>query len=503
MGAAVSKSVNIRVGGPVLEISKDGITPFEELELFDVTQKLKFEQLDLNFGRKAYQGNKYTPQTIKPVALYDYDAYGRLICNHGWFDWLYTYFDRHGFTININYEYPPLVRPDCYSENWDKLVDLFEFRPHQEDCLVAIAKRIQCRLGGIIDAVPAFGKTALIAMLCVLYDKAKIDIITTGSDLVTDICKNVIKYDPRVGQQGCGRNIEDRITVYSSSSIHYSNFDADIVFADEVHLLLTEKRRKYVAQYDHAAMFGFSATPHQRLDNASKCAEALFGPVIFRINWKDATASKLVVPITVYWQDVACEKNPIEGIDDLLMRKRHGYWRNKDRNIKIAEVAQEFYDQGLQVLILVDTIEHVLRIKKLLPEFEVCYSDASNSSKKFEKQGLLDGIPPMTKSRRQTLKRQFESRKLMGVIANSVWATGVSFDELEVLIRADGGSSAIANIQLPGRVARIAKNKKCGILVDFTDKFDPRLEARAMTRRSAYKKAGWKQILPDGSEYAQ
>ncbi|MFA5571468.1 MAG: DEAD/DEAH box helicase family protein [Candidatus Bathyarchaeia archaeon] len=499
----MSKIVNIRLGGPVIEVSKDGVIPLEEMELFDVTQKLRFEQLNFKFGYNAYKGGKYSPKDTQSVILHGQDACGRLICNKGWFDWLYNYFVNKGYVINVNYEYPPLVRPDCYTENWERLLDTFEFRPHQEECITQIAERVRQRLGGIIDAVPAFGKTALLAMLCVVYDKAKIDIITTGNELIEDIYKAVIKHDPHVGQHGGGRHVDDRVTIYSSSSLHYSNYDADIVLADEVHLLLTEKRRAYLAQYDHAAMFGFSATPTHRLDNSSKCAEALFGPTIFKIGWQEATDSELVVPITVYWQDVICEDNPVEGVEDLLLRKRRGYWRNEVRNQKIADIARELFEQELQVLILVDTVEHALNIKKLLPEFEVCYSECGNNSnmKKFEKRGLLDGIPVMTKKRRKELKAGFESRELMGVIANSVWATGVSFNALEVLVRADGGSSSIGNIQLPGRVARIHDNKQCGILIDFLDAFDTATGVRATKRKRDYKKAGWKQIMPDGSVY--
>jgi superfamily II DNA or RNA helicase len=279
--------------------------------------------------------------------------------------------------------------------------------------------------------------------------------------------------------------------------MHYSNFDADIVLADEVHLLMTDKRRKYLAQYDKALMFGFTGTAAHRLDNAHVCIEALFGPTIVHVGWDTATEDGLVSPIEVYWQKVELDCNPVEDIDDVVMRKRHGVWRNEDRNHIIADASRELYNKGLQTLILVETVEHALRLKQLLPEFEIVYSE-NNDNTKFERAGLTDGIPQMTKSRRKKLKSDFESRKLMGVIANSVWATGVSFDSLEVLVRADASSSPTVNIQWSGRVARIFEGKTHGILIDFEDNFDDTLHAKAVKRRNIYKKNGWKQILPSG-----
>jgi hypothetical protein len=84
----------------------------------------------------------------------------------------------------------------------------------------------------------------------------------------------------------------------------------------------------------------------------------------------------------------------------------------------------------------------------------------------------------------------------MGAIATPVWATGVSFDGLQVLVRADGGGSETNNHQWPGRVARIdpQTNKSYGILVDFIDRFDRWAYGRSLLRRKTYKKNGWVQL---------
>ena len=500
MSDPVNRIVTLRLGGPLIEISRDGSEPLSERELFDVTQKFSFNKLNFNYGYKSYKNKSYSPLSSERVILYQHDLVGRLICNKGWFDWLFNYFEKHNYQINLIDERVATSDLDYYNEDWERVLDNFEFRPNQEKCLIAIAARVRDGLGGLIDAVPAFGKTAIITMLTLLYPKAKIDIITTGSELVEDIYKSIIKYNSDVGQCGLGQSIQDRITVYSSGSMHYSNFDADLVFADEVHLLMTEKRRKYLAQYMKALLFGFTGTAAHRLDNAHVCIEALCGPTIFKLGWDQATEAGLVSPIEVYWQKVELDENPVANVDDVVTRKRYGIWRNDDRNRIIADVSRELYNKGLQTLILVETVEHALRLKQLLPEFEAVYSENSDNTK-FDKAGLTDGLPQMTKKRRKSLKKDFESRKLMGVIANSVWATGVSFDSLEVLVRADSSSSPTVNIQWSGRVARIYEGKTHGILIDFEDNFDETLNAKAVRRRNIYKKNGWKQLLPGGEVF--
>jgi superfamily II DNA or RNA helicase len=184
--------------------------------------------------------------------------------------------------------------------------------------------------------------------------------------------------------------------------------------------------------------------------------------------------------------------------------KRRGIWRNQLRNQLIADTAKQYREADQQVLILVDTVDHALHIRKLLPEAQLCYSDGALSSADkrnfFVRNKLLGKDEVMTAQRRSELRHAFERREEMLVIATGVWSVGVSFDSLNVLIRADGGDSETVNIQLPGRVCRIDEStgKTCGILVDFYDGWNPKSRNRSSNRRRAYHKRGWTQLSASG-----
>jgi len=94
---------------------------------------------------------------------------------------------------------------------------------------------------------------------------------------------------------------------------------------------------------------------------------------------------------------------------------------------------------------------------------------------------------------------------LRKVIATSVWNRGVNFKNLEVLIRADAGSSVIDDTQIPGRLSRTTDDgeKICGILIDYMDQFDPTFKLKASKRKTTYKRKGWEQIVPEIKVKAQ
>jgi late competence protein required for DNA uptake (superfamily II DNA/RNA helicase) len=145
----------------------------------------------------------------------------------------------------------------------------------------------------------------------------------------------------------------------------------------------------------------------------------------------------------------------------------------------------------------------------MLPDFEVCYG-VGNISNKLIKKLRRDGfnekeisyLSSMSKERLEKLMIQFENKTIKGVIATSVWSSGVSFDGLDVLIRADGSKSSIKSIQIPGRVCRIDEktNKTKAFLIDFIDSFDDRLRVNTIHRFKEYKNIGFKQYHIDGKE---
>lgn len=369
----------------------------------------------------------------------------------------------------------------------------FSFRPTQKECVDKIIEFLSVGSGGVVVAPPAYGKSHLFSTICLAYSDYKIDIVSKRRDVVFGIYNTLNKYINDVGLITSGYNSKSKITVYTANSLHHSDYDADLLLLDEVHELVTDSYYRVLGRYGNSLNLGFTATPDTRFDNLHKRMEALCGPIIYNIEYSEAESVGTVVPIVVCWIPFNMKYDPIATVGNIIERKRIGIWNNDERNKLIAEYARKSLGLGLQTLVLVETIEHALNLKRHLPEFEVCYAGSSYL------EGSVADRPdfvPISDKRRVELREAFAQRKIMGAIATGVWAVGVSFDSLEVLIRADGSASLTAAVQSPGRVARISPStgKQCGIVIDIEDNFNDNLHRRVLARKRMYTKKGWTQI---------
>lgn len=366
----------------------------------------------------------------------------------------------------------------------------FSFRGKQKECFEVITQCLQVGSGGLIVAPPAFGKSHIISFLCKHYSDIPIDIVTKRRDVLFGIYGLLLRNipDEKIGIITSGRREKGRVTCYTADSLHHSSFSSRLLLLDEVHELVTDNYFRLLSRYSDSINLGFTATPNTRSDNLHRRILALCGPCIFNVEYKEVEQQGLVVPILVYWVEV---KGPdiVENIRDPVERKRYGIWKNSERNKVIASIARKMYNRNLQVLILVETIEHALLLKELLPDFEVCYSDSAQ-----ERSYASDiEFSKISSTQREEMKKKFMNREIMGMIATGIWSVGVSFDSLNVLIRADASGSLTASIQAPGRVCRIAPSgdKEYGIVIDFMDHFSPVFYNKSIVRQRMYRKKGW------------
>jgi superfamily II DNA or RNA helicase len=423
-----------------------------------------------------------------------YDKYGRLVCGAGLMPRVMKLLTEAGLDITTEDVTSVHQRVNRYTMDWDNLVRNFQFRAKQDLAITAIADSTR----GIIDAPTGFGKSFLFKALGLLYTKARIVITTKRKDLVEATRIHLSKDLPNIGQVGGGMNKPGRITVCTADSLHKLNpEDVDILIGEEVHELAAPTYSTALVKFKWARMFGFSGSPTGRMDNADMKLESLFGPVIFHMSYQEAVNLGLVVPIQVRWIDINLPNNPAEGLID-VPRQRHGIWRNEGRNERIAQVAREFAEDE-QVLIMVTTFDHAVALRQFLPEFTLCYAERSDDTtfNSHVKNGRLpEDEPIMTGKRRQELRQKFERGELKKVIATDVWSTGVSFDSLAVMIRADARSSEIMDTQMPGRVCRLHTDKPVGLVIDCLDQFDSGFRTAARKRQKNYEAKGWAQEKP-------
>jgi superfamily II DNA or RNA helicase len=388
----------------------------------------------------------------------------------------------------------------AYKPDWARIEALggdgFEFRYRQREGLGLFAE-YEC---GRIDCPPAWGKGTLIRLACTLFPRAKIAVVTRSRDVLTQrLYPELAAHLPSVGLITGGKRIKGRrVTCYTSASLHHVDGDEDFVFVDECHQAASDECAYHLgSRFGHARFWGFSATHDMRADGKDKRVEAIFGPVRMCITPKEAATAGVVLPVTVFWMPVHSDDNPVAGVSDPIERKRRGIWTHDLRNKLIARAANTFADD-VQTLITVETIEHALHLKKLLPDYTLVYSDRNLDDKtiaRLTKKGLIDdSFRPMTPDRRDRITRRFERGKLKKAIATTVWNIGVDFRKLQILIRGDGGSSPTNDRQIPGRPMRVADGKVAAVVVDFDDHWDSGFRNRSARRRTNYLKAEWKQF---------
>lgn len=414
----------------------------------------------------------------------------QLMVPFGFYQRLRSALEAGGYKVKFE-DVTPQVPERARDPRWDRIKD-FSLRWRQRECLELIASNV-C---GRIVCPAGYGKSFLLAALARIYPYARIDISTHSKAVLEMIYEDLCGMIPSVGIVHGGRKVRgERVMCYSGKSLHHADGKADFLFVDECHEFGTEDYFDKVARYEHTRKYGFSANaPGDRADGADFELEGVFGPVLINISYEEAERHHCIVPIRVQWRDVVIDVNPCADMDDDTQKMRYGIWRNEVRNEVIATAAHEYPDA--QTLITVDTVEHAAFLKQKLPEFTMVYNGSSMDAKTFEKYvgwGLLDGSEPtMTNDRLYQLKKEFETGRLRKAIATGVWSRGVNFQKLQVLIRADGKNSAISDVQLPGRLARISKDKPYGVLVDFRDQFDGLFEYRAKNRMKRYQNMGWK-----------
>lgn len=427
--------------------------------------------------------------------LYDLNENGCLQTSLGFLPRLLEICKQNGYDLQYEDLSPPKARPKAYEPDWSRLDRFTEWRYRQRECLGTIASS----LCGIINAIPAFGKTEMIGRLAVLFPHAKFAVVTKRKDVAQTIFRRLTKVLSNVGFVGDSKKRYGRVTVYISKSMHKADPDVDFLFVDESHEACADETSEVLLRtFVHSRNFGFTATPDGRADGTSIRLEYMFGPQIFKLGWKEGVDNGLVVPVEVRWINIEMDRNPAAGYKNDVTIKKHGLWRNGVRNSLIAEAVQQHRDD--QVLILVETVEHAVMLQQYLPDYALCYGTMEpDKLAEYISEGFLpEGYQPLSPAGREKMREDFEAGTLRHVIATDVWSTGVSFEQLAVLFRADGRDSVTMDDQAPGRVVRLhnESGKKVGIVYDCWDCFSTKFSRVSANKYRRYRKNGWTQFRP-------
>jgi superfamily II DNA or RNA helicase len=447
-------------------------------------------------GAEAWKRKKAGKSVYTRIdhTLLELDHKERVATNFGFWKLIRDTLRQHGYEVKFKDLSPP--NPVKLKPHWNNIKN-YELRENQPEFI----KKVLTNRCGRFDCPPGFGKSFMIGVIAALLPKARIDVVTRRVSVLRDrIYPELVQMVGDVGIVGGGKNTRNkRVMCYTVGSMrHAKASDCDILFGDECHELAADQAAAELVRWQNSRNYGLSASHDMRYDGKDLRMHGIFGPVVFEVDYAQAQAANMVVPIKVIWSRVVMDYDPCGNYED-VEKKRHGFWRNEWRNTVIAEDARR-YDEDTQVLITVETLEHAMNLKKLLPEYTLVYMENGLSSadrERYAKKGFCKSSEPlMDLDRRQQLTKDFETGKLKKVICTTVWNVGVSFNNLAVLIRADGGGSAINDIQIPGRVSRTAANKDCGVVHDYLDQFNPGYKTRARNRAKTYEQNRWEQVFP-------
>lgn len=486
----------------------------------------------LTFQRRSKQ--KEWPYRLKmiPEYLYVKDEDGTGYIHGGLFRRVERILRAHRIPFEVVDERGKLPVP-----RFDRLGAL---REKQDVVLAAVCSSH----GGIIKCPTGWGKTYLICQLPRLYPGHKILVLTPRQPVVKSIYERMCEGeedsdDPlKISAVYAGRTYmpESDIIVCCTSSIHRIDSEwPDIIIFDEVHGSGTDKIRMGMMHFSASRLFGFSATPEGRHDDADLQTEALFGELICDISYKEAQADGTVPAIQVRVVKVACDEITFKTDS---AKERSGYWRNAYRNDLIVAAANCPEFEGQQMLILVKTVEHAIILHNQLRDFALVYGGLNKQRlANLIEWGILDITGYNTQENAlayqeyaedmQTridqgeedlqvisygdyllnlvhkvwkkvdvaqMEEDFRAGKVRRVIATTIWREGVDFPDLPIVIRADGMSGVIASLQMAGRLCRLSEHQK--ILIDFEDDFGYVYYRRYQERIKHYESQGW-EVLHD------
>lgn len=370
-----------------------------------------------------------------------------------------------------------------------------EFRPGQEQCLRSISEHDH----GIIRAATAFGKTEIIAKMVKLFWKAKFHVVSTGINVVRGIFNRIQTYTPDVGLYCDGvKDASKRVTCMTTNSVGLAAFgDVDFLIVDECHTAGGVKIfQKLMEKYPDSRNFGFSATPFGRGDGSNMAITALFGPVIYDMGYQEAQKLGNVVPVKVQW--LQCRDYPrMSPYATKVDTKRACVWENGPRNRLAVEYVREHCDENSRILILVETVEHALVLKKELPEFTVVTGQLTKDSlKRHERRGLVDDdFEPLSQDDRADICRKFTEGEVRRVIGTDTMVQGVDIPPLDTVILMSGRSSEVKALQGAGRAVRVCEGKEHATIVDIQDSYMcETLFRTSMARHKQYENNGWTQL---------
>lgn len=393
-----------------------------------------------------------------------------------------------GIEINNKITYNLNLKPKL------KWKDQSKFRKEQWEEQLKLIEPISKYGRGVIEGPTGIGKTIIASAIISCFPKSRVLFLCNTIDLITQTAEKFKEFDlgpiSLVGDNS--KDLSGRIviaTIQSFSKLDIEDYcdKFDIVIVDECHegfnLEGTKNPKtkevkpgqyyKVLTSLLAPIRLGFSGTPPK--DGESKMVlEGLIGPIISKMTLKEAEEKNILAKVSLKLIPVPFnpEIREVRKFKDIYNLSISSY---RTRNRLIINLAKELNDSGKSCLIYIDKLDHGERLLKLanLLGLETIFV-----------QGETEG------SERDKLKKNLQEKKIMTVIASTVWKKGIDIPSLNSIFLAGGGKSWKTIIQEIGRGRRKDTGKDEVIIYDFVD-LGPYISQHFCERLGVYLEHGW------------
>jgi superfamily II DNA or RNA helicase len=348
----------------------------------------------------------------------------------------------------------------------------------QPDAAKAVLDHFQAgKLGGIVQAPTAFGKTVLAAYLIAQLQRPTLVLVHKEfllsqwkerlAQFLPDAKVGILQADKREldGSHVCiamlqtlaERGVDEKLSVWPG-----------LVIADEVHRISAETWSPVAPCFPARHRLGLSATPRRR-DGGDDVFLHHIGPIVYR-----GTALRLGFQVKRVWTDFRvrdAEGTSVAG-KNLLLRF---LCASKSRNSRVAEQVAGAVDAGRKVLVLSERVPHCSELQSVFQSI----------AKK-----RLGTVPPSLVYTGKVAKEMkdaergaaFDQARVLFATAQLV-SEGFDYPPLDTLCLATPIWDAE---QAVGRILRPYPSKKDPIVIDIRDDNVPMFKRAGLNREKLY-----------------
>jgi len=333
---------------------------------------------------------------------------------------------------------------------------------------------------GILKAPTRYGKTVMMVNTMRTFPRVRTVLAAPGVDLLGQLVEELKSWMPEREIKGIFTGSRNRvpsedITVCSFDSLSKVNPEnVHLLLIDEPHAAVSESRAPLLAGFKNARIYGYGATLKGRYDGADKLITGLIGPIHSERTFSEAVEEGAICPIKVSFVKVPFE--PFICRDRATAYKRLVY-KNDQVFSLVREIAKNKIPQDWQTLVFIDQKKQADTMSQTVEDCEVAIASR------------------LKVKERKELFEKMANNEIKRCVATSIYAQGVTFPDLRVMINAAGGSGSISSVQKPGRLAQVREGKAMGHLVDFM--FEPVFDHTSWQQNTSGENMMWSFVVND------